>query len=390
MVWRPVIRAGPGPRGCLPSDAYGERALVETRAVELDRGGRYAALDSFRFIAATGVMVFHYSGLVFPKAPDVTFLANLRHMVDFFFILSGFVIMNTYGALNFARTDLLKYISKRLARLYPLHFVTLLFFIAYGWFRMKTTGAHDPRYDPAAIVPNLLMIHAWGVLNAGSFNFPSWSISSEWFVYLLFPLALAFFRRTGAAALLLLGVAVGAALTAYDVWSGSRTWTLATYDWGALRAVPSFFMGMAINVLARSGRRPPPTNAWPAVYLLVALVIVLLAAPLPGEIYVAAFAALIYVTARAVQGGGRSWLASKPLTHLGDASYSVYMLHLVAAAILFGVVDRYLPHRLPVRMALGALGIGGTVIAALASYRLFEVPARDWMRARLYSLFRLA
>ena len=68
------------------------------------------------------------------------------------------------------------YLKKRLARMYPLHIATFLMAPFFAGL-----------YFPDSILPNVLLIHAWDVTKHLSLNYPSWSVSAEFFVYLLFP-----------------------------------------------------------------------------------------------------------------------------------------------------------------------------------------------------------
>jgi len=343
---------------------------------DLEKAGRqspvyFLALDFYRFLAALGVVMFHYLILAgYGSNP------NLRHLVDFFFILSGFVMMHTY--LGLAVGEVKVFLLRRFARIYPLHLLTFLFFLLYGAARSMATGTQPARYASDAIIPNLLMVHAWNTTSAGTFNFPSWSISSEWFVYLLFPLFLFLFRRTqsrshqwtGGAFLLGLALALGAAMTLYDIHTGGRSWTLRTYDWGAIRAVPSFLLGMAIRVL------PIPRLRWVAIYPIGAAYAGLyFLNHLPGQVFILAGGVLIALTSAAKDKGVFDLPQLKPLS---DASYGIYLLHICIGVISFNVIGKRLAAVHPA--ILVALSVAVTIVAAIICYNWFERPARNWIR----------
>src|SRR5690606_13913763 len=114
--------------------------------------------------------------------------------VDAFFVLSGFILTHVYQSAFFeservSGKDLFRFLKKRFARIYPLHFVTLIGAIVFlNILRTFTDSNVELRWDH--VIPQLLLFHAWGGLDGISWNFPSWSISAEWFAYLLvFPLA---------------------------------------------------------------------------------------------------------------------------------------------------------------------------------------------------------
>jgi peptidoglycan/LPS O-acetylase OafA/YrhL len=92
---------------------------------------RYVALDAFRFIAALGIVLHHcaiYADVMGWQA-HVTAFDNLRLCVDFFFALSGFVLMHAHGSAIATGNDYLRFLQKRLARIYPLHALMVIVFV---------------------------------------------------------------------------------------------------------------------------------------------------------------------------------------------------------------------------------------------------------------------
>ncbi len=87
-----------------------------------------------------------------------------------------------------------------------------------------------PVLDPAAALPNLMLLHSFDVTQTLSLDFPSWSISAEWFLYLLFPTLAAFVLRIGPRGAIFAAIAFAMALAltrdAFDL----RDWTRSTFD----------------------------------------------------------------------------------------------------------------------------------------------------------------
>ena len=139
---------------------------------------RYAVLDAYRYIAAAGVVLYHYEAHFGPYMVHPTHvLERFNLFVDFFFVLSGFVLMHTYGARIASWVACVTFLRKRLARIYPLHGVLTLVFVGLGLATMvlgvetrDTSGV-----NPAAAPAHLLLIHAWGIGLAPALNFQSWS-----------------------------------------------------------------------------------------------------------------------------------------------------------------------------------------------------------------------
>lgn len=135
------------------------------------------SLTSLRFIAAAMIVVLHS----YQFLGRVGILLNtfaLVQGVSFFFVLSGFILTYVYPALN-NRDDIGRYFIARFARIWPAHFFSLIIvFILF------------PVNGPLTLLTNLLMVHSWVPLKDYyfSFNSVSWSISTEFFFYLSFPI----------------------------------------------------------------------------------------------------------------------------------------------------------------------------------------------------------
>ncbi|MEZ9047405.1 acyltransferase family protein [Vibrio cyclitrophicus] len=144
----------------------------------------YDVLDSFRGLAAIFVAIFHLKvvGMVF----EFNLIKNSYYFVEFFFVLSGFVMAHSYGnqkpCLSFAKT----FIVKRIFRIYPLHFFMLCLFIPFAVANSYLGVDLGPRFSIEAFIANLLLAHALGFFEVSTWNLPSWSISVEFYTYLLF------------------------------------------------------------------------------------------------------------------------------------------------------------------------------------------------------------
>lgn len=152
---------------------------------------RFTTLDSFRGVCALLVVFFHLH--VVDTFIQLPFFRRDEVLLNFFFVLSGFVLAHTYGmkpSLSFR-----SFFISRVFRLYPLHLAMLGLFILFEtvrWIAYKKgfylnnvpfTGLFAPR----EILPNLFLVQAWTTLTETmSFNYPSWTISIEFYIYMLF------------------------------------------------------------------------------------------------------------------------------------------------------------------------------------------------------------
>ncbi len=148
----------------------------------------FRALTAIRGVAAWWVVLFHFKEYL-PQGVPRPIAASGYLAVDLFFELSGFII-----ALNYAHRfqtinvrEIIAFLSIRLARIYPLHLFMLILFLANPLVILLFRDKSGPEYDPQYFALSLVLLQNWGFTSKVAWNVPAWSISSEWFVYLLFP-----------------------------------------------------------------------------------------------------------------------------------------------------------------------------------------------------------
>ena len=156
-------------------------------------------LETFRGIFALVIVLHHLKIETFIQRSD--FIINGGLVVDFFFVLSGFVISLNYFNKIHTKRDLINFQKKRFLRLYPLHLLTLFIFIIIELIKLfvnKFTGLQS-LYEPFSgfnnyysLVANFFLLHGW---YGWSFNLPSWSISTEFYTYLIFGLLILLFSK---------------------------------------------------------------------------------------------------------------------------------------------------------------------------------------------------
>ena len=148
-------------------------------------------LTSLRIGAAIWVLVYHFRDHLGLDLDRLGLVAKGYLGVDLFFILSGFILSHVYlSRVEEKRFNYGSFLWARLSRIYPVHLVTLAATMAIWLVAMKMGARFDPvAFDPKVLPQHLLLIHAWGTTPSVQWNFPSWSISAEWFAYLIFPVA---------------------------------------------------------------------------------------------------------------------------------------------------------------------------------------------------------
>ncbi|MGZ9099783.1 MAG: acyltransferase family protein, partial [Brevundimonas sp.] len=217
------------------------------------------ALTTLRFLAALWVVLYtawpHLDVSWVPVAVTKGYLG-----VETFFILSGFILSHVYlEAAGEKRFRYGGFLWARIARVYPLHLVTLFGMIGLGVAATIAGLSIDASLtDWRALPAHLTMTHAWGLAPISAFNHPSWSISAEWFAYLCFP-AFAFVAwRLRNRPVLATGLAAAFALGLYAAFEPLAGYSLteASFRWGMLRIVPCFALGCALYLVHRRGPIP--------------------------------------------------------------------------------------------------------------------------------------
>lgn len=333
-----------------------------------------AQIDALRGLAALLVsLVFHVHYVLgaFRTGPlDGLPVFSWIHdngwtLVDLFFLISGYVFSHVYLTEAGLRGDVTfrKFMTARIARLYPLHLVTLVATGAILWFGAPATWT-DVRADPYHFVLNLLFLQESGLNRSYSFNYPSWSISVEMLCYVVFiAAALRGKRAFGIAAALLL--CAGVLMT----MAGSST---ATHIG---RGLFGFFAGQFVWQ-HRASLRQVSTP------MLLAIALVALVVPSVGALNLGIFLCMTLWPALLLLALRSRALCSAPFRWLGDRSYSIYMLH----APVYAAINVFVFASRPVAPGQWPLVAGGAALLILVlahfSFRYLERPARNWINAR--------
>lgn len=345
--------------------------------------GEIRALTGLRGIAAIYVVLFHANG--FYRFP-VDILPFIRHgylAVDLFFILSGFVMAMTYASLfenGFCIHKFKHFLLLRLARIYPL-FALMTVITAL---LIATVLSDTYRFEdlPRALLFNFTLTHVWGFSN--SIVPPSWSISTEWLAYLLFP-AGAWVALRGARRWSLLGLAVSFAVLAAIAFGPewiAKTALLRRH--GPLDVVSSYALGTSLRCLASfyiglvAYRFRDLVPARAAVVLMV-LAIGLLCLQKSDLALVGVFAVLIMALSHD-QGPLARLLGMKWVYWLGVVSYALYLIHDLVQKIIFKTLPAWGVDVLHHRGAWVVVSITVSIALAALCHYTYEKPSRRWFR----------
>ena len=269
------------------------------------------SLTGLRIVAAGWVLVYHFRNRLGLDLEQVGMIDKGYLGVDLFFILSGFILSHVYvRAWAEGRFPYGSFLWARLARLYPVHLLTLgATIMLWGLGRWAGARFEAAAFDPAAIPQHLLLVHAWWATPTVQWNFPSWSISAEWFAYLTFPafaLASLTLRRRPIVAVVLAATLFFSLDAIVQAYGGSLT--RLTAHGGVLRIIPSFAMGVALHRLG-STRAPPTLVAHTGMGVAVVWIVVAATLGLADRWTWLGLAALIYCTAETAKAGRGGVLA---------------------------------------------------------------------------------
>lgn len=384
---------------------------------------RIQSLTSLRFFAALVVVLFHYS-LSFPllgeKSIKVSSLGVLG--VSFFFVLSGYILTYTYLS-KFAHgvgwSDYRDFIVNRLSRIWPMYAVALVL----GTLVAGIVSITNPSFLWRGISPvpgtmelvsswmaNLAMVHIY-VSSPVQYlwNGPAWSIPCELFFYLLFPFILFLVTQVGrlrpaySLGLLLMVMCIQLALVMgagraipEHIWQSPLITRHLAYDIAYLPfyRVWEFTVGVIMGylafglpqghrfttLLADSRLRQMALTACLGVLGANAIVLVAIRGTsvivdLWFLFFALPFGALILLT-----GSGPTWLTKSLdlpiLVLLGEASYSLYLIHILPLNLLNSL--RAGGIHIPTWLAYLAIPV--TITGSVLCFKFIEEPSRRLLR----------
>ncbi len=302
---------------------------------------RFEALDAFRGVCALSVMFFHMRWA--DAVTELDFFRSAWVFVEFFFVLSGFVLAHGYGFKQ--NTNFKDFMTARFVRLYPLHFamfsLVLLFqFISLAALKLGGLSiGPEPfvgQYGIQQILPNLTLLQSWTPYSyVLSFNETSWSISVEFYSYAILFLSIVLFRSFKALSWFLISL-LSFTVILLDIGGAFDT---------AVRGLSCFFGGAATYVIYRKIAYLKPTFLVGSVLELglVVAVYFLIQHQIDNIQVWSSFLFFVVVMAFAFESGVVSQLLShRPFQVLGQLSYSIYLIHFVIILYLgavFAVIE---------------------------------------------------
>jgi peptidoglycan/LPS O-acetylase OafA/YrhL len=349
------------------------------------------SFTGLRGLAAIYVMAYHYQ---FFQGADSVIRRFMQHgylAVDIFFVLSGFVMAMTYGKMfsnGFEFENYKTFIKKRLARVYPVYFVSsVLVVVAYDMFEVLKP---DIVLNFKDVLSQIFLIQAWGI--SKSYMGAAWSISTEWAAYLIFPILMSLLVFRGWSSTIL--YTAMAYIMIVILYFGLLGNVILTPSFGPLdysngvsfgpllRCIPEFALGLFAYKLSQNSRAMTIIQhdivstllAFSMVRLLfiwgadLAFVMLL-------PFFVASLSSDKTIVARVI--------SLKPFYLLGVISYSLYMVHVIPlwpqSIIQHEFESLGIPHAFTATIALCALS---ALALATVTYYAIEKPSRKYFQVK--------
>jgi peptidoglycan/LPS O-acetylase OafA/YrhL len=357
----------------------------------------YPILDGLRGVASVIVVIFHLceanSTSRFTQVINHGYLA-----VDFFFLLSGFVIGYAYDD-RWSKMSIGDFFKRRLIRLQPMvvigSVIGALFFYAQAASIFPLISVTPVWKVIVFMIIGALMLPVWpsieirGWTESYPLNGPAWSLFFEYIVNILYAIGI---RRFPKWLLALLVVASAAFLFQWTVFGPNGDviggWALdpTQLHLGFARVMYPFFAGL---LLFRIGKLANIKHAFIWCSLLV---IITLSLPrFGGEQHlwinglyealtiILIFPLIIYLGA---SGEITNSFQKRACKFLGDISYPIYITHYPLIYLYTGwVVDKKLPFVNP--FSVGVLVFIASILIAYACLKLYDEPIRKWLQKKL-------
>lgn len=372
---------------------------------------RYEILDGLRGVAALIVVAFHLFE-TYSAGPKFQILNHGYLAVDFFFVLSGFVIGYAYDD-RWDKMSTWNFIKRRLVRLHPMVIFGSFFGMCMFYFGASEVFpmiSNTPWWMVIVVflftctmipLPKSMDIRGWTETNP--LNGPAWSLQWEYLANLLYALIIRRFSKK----MLMVCVALFALLTVnlclnidlggilkpheYAIYTVIGGWSLTPDQLliGSTRLLYPFFMGLLIS---RMGRLITIRAGFWWCSLLVAVLLVMPYAGAEGSPWLNGVYELIVILAcfpLIVAIGAGSKVTDKHSAAVckffGEISYPLYITHypLVYAQMAWKETHPDAPLHAHIMLSVGLFFIA--IMLAYASYKLYDMPVREWLKGKLFA-----
>lgn len=290
---------------------------------------------------------------------ELSIVRNASLFVDFFFVLSGFVLSHAYADSLHKGMSLSGYIIRRIGRLWPLHIAVILYLIGDEFHTMSLVNSGQLSERPLfsienargikLLVENIFLVQAVGFERLVGWNGPSWSISAEMWVCTLFAAICVCFSRRQTTIIASWLVVIAMLVLCFF----APTYMASSVVFAIPKCMAGFFTGYLVYQFRSKypvEKLPNGTCAEVATLALVIGYLSVINVELSDPLTMLApplFAVVVWVFS--FEAGAISrFLRMRPMLWLGTLSYSIYMVHDVisnqlGAYVRGCIVDKAIP-----------------------------------------------
>jgi peptidoglycan/LPS O-acetylase OafA/YrhL len=291
-------------------------------------------LDFFRGIAALGIIIFHVLG------PYYKWFQSLYVLVDFFFVLSGYVLASSMTVNTWKKVR--DFIQKRAQRIFPMIFSALLFseiLRVTALLFNKSAETSQTLLSESRLVDLLIAISLLQVFSFPSqlLLFPLWSLSAEWLTNIVGVVCQKIFGQIQTLVFILTGLTLFCASTYLGVWASESNWAVSLG-----RCLMCFGVGQAIQQVSNSQSSRKTESTHMVLSVTCSLVYLLMVHQLSQNALILAPLIFGYIvwSFSAREGlfeNGRMKIIS---SYAGSYSYGLYVWHIPALGICNVVLKR--------------------------------------------------
>ena len=279
-------------------------------------------LNLLRFIAAIVVVFHHFSIQVVPFNEGVLnqWIGNGNFMVNLFFVLSGFVLFHRYQNSDFCTfREYIVFYKKRAKRLLPLYYLGLILSLVYY---IYVVG----QVDVLRVVVAFVGVQSFDIWSYPVINVPSWSLSVEFFLYLMFPFVFIFLVEKSKQFILVFSAAIWL-ITEVVFHFSQATYTDLNLDFIPFFSLPSFVIGMACYQLLDPLKNLTKYTKLCLVLIITGVTIIVLFQPYFYKNYSGLLAPLFGLLILSLAAIDTALVKGNWMDRLGELSYPIYILH---------------------------------------------------------------
>jgi peptidoglycan/LPS O-acetylase OafA/YrhL len=361
---------------------------------------RFHALDSWRGLCAVMVAFYHFNAYSHVHLFPLVRYAYL--FVDFFFVLSGFVITAGYLTRLQNGFPLRDFIFLRLARIYPLHLFMLLLFVVFSFVKFAAEGAvpfSKESQSLESLGASLLLIQGLGIYDYLVWNMPAWTISVEFYTYIIFAIAVIAARQW-----------VFALVALYILWAAYLFWPMGFHKLDIVYFFPRCLFGFCAGMLCRklyehiADKGAAIGKIAGNILEITVFALVMAFVWQAGNSTLSSLAPFVFALCVLVfafeKGMISAVLKTKPFLALGLWSYSIYMVHTFVQSCFYSglrLLEKFsgetLHHHHDIAGREPMMGhtrwegdlwflamIVAVIVFSSLTYRFIERPAQDWAR----------